>query len=446
MSYLTLKCTFLFIKQRKKLSKKRNAASSSVVNPSVTAIIEIVGLEASNQPNALNGSITGTNSNNASSVPNPPQSPRSQRLYDEQNSPWLQRCFSCMLFCISLLYLVFGLGFSWLVLMHFESSKAQRSNVNSLSVSQLINHPELYLWDQCLYKTYPFQSVNYWSNDINCNCRQARIDLTSLENSFDIDIISKLNDTTNINVLLTIENKFNNSVGCDLDEYSSFCLMTESLLINWNMLETLYILNDNNALFTISLNDSSHYNAIYLKILHFEEIRVDFLGTQVNQWNKLEYLYISHAHFSSWPQNFEQVNKISFLKLEDSYLESLPPNLCDMNNLRGLVIITSLSFSSSDRISQLPDCIVNLNQLQSVIFRFSSMNSLPVGFFSMPSIAEIGIFADDSFGVLAFLDLINQTINASADNSFTWHSKSQTTYLFVDSLFCSQMIRYIYTV
>ena len=104
-----------------------------------------------------------------------------------------------------------------------------------------------------------------------------------------------------------------------------------------------------------------------------------------------------------------------------------------------LGITTSLSFSSSQTISKLPDCIVNLDHLQSVSFRFSSMTSLPVGFLSMPSIAEVGIFSDDVFDVMAFLDLINQTIFTSSDN-FTWHDPSQTTYLFVDSLFCTEIM------
>ena len=225
------------------------------------------------------------------------------------------------------MYLVFGFGFTWLVFTHFETSKEQCSNVNSLSPSQLIDHSELYLWDQCLYKTYPFQSVDFWYNDINCNCRQARIDLTLFDNSFAI-----ISESYNISSML--DSKFNNSAGCDLDDYNSICLMIESLFINWDMLEALYISDDNDARFTISLNNISHYNAIHLKILHLEEVRVSSLGTQINRWNELEYLYISHAHFSQWPQNFQDLDKISFLKLEDSYLESLPPNLCDMSNLR----------------------------------------------------------------------------------------------------------------
>ena len=60
MTYLILKCMFLFIKQRKKLSKKKSlrfSSDNSTVNGTVSsATIEIVGLEpdAANQTNDSN--------------------------------------------------------------------------------------------------------------------------------------------------------------------------------------------------------------------------------------------------------------------------------------------------------------------------------------------------------------------------------------------------------
>ena len=62
---------------------------------------------------------------------------------------------------------------------------------------------------------------------------------------------------------------------------------------------------------------------------------MDALGAEINNWNNLEYLYLSHAHLQQLPETFDQLNRMSFLKLHDSYVEKLP-NLCLMPNLRAI--------------------------------------------------------------------------------------------------------------
>ena len=60
---------------------------------------------------------------------------------------------------ISLLYLVFGVGFVASVFTHFENWQEKCSNPKCESL--LMQHSELYLWDECDYKTLPFQKLDF---------------------------------------------------------------------------------------------------------------------------------------------------------------------------------------------------------------------------------------------------------------------------------------------
>ena len=354
-----------------------------------------------------------------------------KHLFNTQQSTVVKVIVTMMIIGVSCMYLIFGIGFGVSVSLHFENSDSICSNPGE---SVLIKHPELYLWDQCVYQTFPFTSLTFWLDLIhekhhasNCNCRQAKIDLSSFSNSFTIT-------PSNVNF------SNNGTDGCDYDDLSQnhMCLIVESLLINWNMLEILHI-TDNSARMSISLTDSKHYNSIHLKILHFENIAVTGLGDNIDKWKNLEYFYISHSYFQYWPESFENLNKISFLKLSESYLSDLPSNLCDMKNLRSINIAKSFS-TPYPAINSLPDCITKLNLLQSILFYSSDISRFPVGLFNMPNIAEIGFIVTDQIDITSFLDLINKTINSNDhNNQFTWNEASQTVYSFRHSLLCEQL-------
>ena len=302
---------------------------------------------------------------------------------------------------VSLFYLIIGIGFTSVVLTHFEKSKQECLNPNN---KQLQQHPELTLFEQCIYKTYPFKSFNFWKrndneNSVNCNCRQLLADLSLL-----------------------------NATG---DNYNNNNSMLDSLLQNWDMLEILRITDDNVLRFSLNLSRSYHYNSVYLKILHLENIEITSLGNSIDNWKYLEYFYLSHAHFIDWPQSFDKLEKMSFFKLENAYVSRLP-NLCTMNNLRAIYVQQSIS--SENKISQLPDCIVELNLLHSMIFYFLQIDSLPVGLFTMTNIKEIGLVYTDTITFNTLIDVINKTI--VLENEFKWNDPSQTTISFDVSTLC----------
>ena len=394
MTYLAAKCTLLLFIQRKRL---KNRVS---INP--------------NPQQRKN--IGGAN-----------------QLHHPKQSKLTTIVVNMIVICVSLFYLILGFGFSIFVFLHFSESQEQCLNPN---LNTKILYPELYLWNECKYKTFPFKSINFWNDnnddEINCNCRQAEINLSVFDDSF--NILEKTNNSE-------YENKFyemyNKSIGCSESNLNHVCLMIESLLINWDMLEILYI-SDDSARFTISLNDSKHYNSEYLKILHLNEIKVNSLGIGIENWVNLEYFYISHAHFDEWPSSFDKLNKIAFFKLKDAYLKNLPQNLCLMTNLRAINI--EQSFSSSNSISELPDCIINLDKLQSIIFSASKIESFPIGLFSMSSIEEIGFLFTPTIALQSFLDVINRTIHSNEyGNEFKWNPTSQTVYSFSFSWVCEEV-------
>ena len=182
------------------------------------------------------------------------------------------------------------------------------------------------------------------------------------------------------------------------------------------MLEILYV-TDRNARFVINLTDTDHYKSSALKILHLENIRVSGLGNDITNWENLEYFYLSHAHFNNLPSEFKNNSKkISFFALEDCYLQELP-YICDMTNLRALKIISSLS--ATQLTSILPQCIVNLELLQSIIFQYSRIDTLPIGIFSMPSMKEIGFVHSYDISALTLLGMISNTLNNG--EQFTWN-------------------------
>ena len=261
-------------------------------------------------------------------------------------------------------------------------------------------------------------------NQVNCNCRHVQIDLSSLNGTLD----NSDYDQSTLGIY----------TGCQ--NLNPLCLMIESMLIHWDMLETVYI-TDDKARIEIWLNASSHYNAEYLRILHLDQIKVKTLGENIDKWKNLEYLYISHAHFNNWPHSFSKLNKISFLQMQDSYLQNLP-NLCLMENLRGINIEQSLvaSYSSDVYISYLPDCIINLDQLQSIILYSANIVSFPAELLSMPSIEEIGFLFDEQFGVEQFLSIINRSL--TENGLFLWNKPSQTVYSFSLSTICDEMTNY----
>ena len=489
MSLLTLKCYFLFVKQRKNFFKKvkelqstgvtsldqglqvrsySDVSSASMTPPTahqdaekiypaneLDFAVENRMNEIESNGNSDNNHKTGDynpdhDENNTSGgtagsngTVGGTSSPSQKTLFSSKHSPCIAMTVKIMLISISSFYLTFGTCFISTVFIHFDESKQECNNPKSIFT--LVEHPEVYLWDQCLYKTYPFPSINFWSSDnmdkIICNCRQARVDLSSFATSFsiidgNIASNSSIDNKTRMQAEDTFIDKYNNSIGCT--DLNNLCLMVESMLKYWDMLEILYIIDDI-ARFGISLNGSNHYNTVHLRMLHLSEIKIRSLGNDIKNWKNLEYFYISHSHFEQWPSTFDQLNKISFFKLQDSYLQSLPSNLCSMKNLQSINIAQSFAAGVSSTIDRFPDCIVDLEQLRSVILYYvTSLEYLPVGLFTMPSIEEIGFIHTQAIDINTMLDLINKTIIDLG--SFEWNKPEYTTYSFVNSIICADFV------
>ena len=361
--------------------------------------------------------------NHSSSQPKPKAKPKHKNsLYDDEQSKLIHIIVTLLLVFVAVLYLLFGAIFCIFVFAHFDKSRDACVNP---SLSALVEHPELYLWDQCKYQTFPFQSFDFWNDNndeliISCNCRQAKIDLSQFSNSFTIG-------ENNISLV------HDNTAGCGDSGANSLCVMVECVLKYGNMLEILHII-DNIPRSEINLTTPDHYSAVNLKIVHLENIQINGMANDVQKWKNLEYVYFSHAHFSNFPETFDDLTKLSFLKLEDAYLEELP-NLCVMTELRAINFGQSISFPSDISIRQLPDCLTDLQQLESIIFSYSDISSLPVGLFTMPSIAEIGFFYSIDLDVLSLIDVINKTIDEFGE--FTWNDNSQTVYSFGYSIVCN---------
>ena len=313
----------------------------------------------------------------------------------------------CVVLSSAILFVLFGVWIIISVIWHFSHNNNICNNPNE---NVLLKHSELYVWNECTFKTYPFSSfvlTNFNSDSIDCNCRQATIDLQSIDIPFD-------SGSKNVTIMI------------------------ESILINWNMLETLYIVDDTKRN-SINLTESHHYNSKFLKILHLEGISVGSLGDGIENWKNLEYFYVSRAHWSYWPNDFNQLNQLSYFSIEDvRYLVDFPPNLCNMQNLRALHVKGSV-IAPVRGFYNVSECLVYLPQFESLVYQLVQAQTIPYQLFGKSSVKEIAFIATN-----ASLDAFD--LNDSAgdwDALFEWNDISDTTYYLTASRVCYEWDGYL---
>ena len=78
-------------------------------------------------------------------------------------------------YIVAVSFVAAGITIISLTTSHFEQKNDQCSNPDS---DTLLKHPELQVWDQCIFKTLPFGANKDDPDYINCNCRKAKIDLS----------------------------------------------------------------------------------------------------------------------------------------------------------------------------------------------------------------------------------------------------------------------------
>ena len=318
-----------------------------------------------------------------------------KHLFDSNQSKITNVIAIIVVMIFSLIFISFGCIFTFFMFAHFENSSQICSNPSELL---LLNHPELKIWDQCSFQISPFTTTtSRYDDEYPCNCRHAKINLTSFAK----------NDDRNVSATI------------------------ESMLKSWDMLEIVVIIDDDvNTRFRINLTNTDDYNLKYLKIFHLDEIELHNFGGAMENWQNLEYLSISHTHIKTWPNGFNQLNNLRYLKLWDVlYLDELPPNLCQMYNLRALNIFQATT--SANKIKTLPECIVNLNELQSIVFYFVLINKFPIDLFTMPNIQEIA-FLVSNISLRSFENVDHDISIANME----WNPTSQTGYYFAGSPLC----------
>ena len=441
LSYLAFKCMFLLqrtrnrliYKTRKKIQQQRSnqiemnklhtahammsnsisygatpidlANSSPIVseaNPSFINSNELIITETISRPRPTSV-VTANGDSETQSAPSTARktaakhaTPKSNKkfLLDPNHSKATNMIVNGVLICVSFIFICFGCIFIFFTFSHFEQSHLICSNPSDWL---MVNHPELNVWDECIFQVFPFSISNSrYDGSYPCNCRHAKVNLTSFS----------ANDDTNVSMIV------------------------ESMLKSWDMLEIVVINDDTshrlNIRFGVNLTHNYHYNSKYLKILHLDNIELRNFGDGIKNWQDLEYIHASHAHIKSWPNGFNQLNKLRYLKLWDVlYLDDLPPNLCQMHDLRALNIFQSIA--GDHKIKTLPECIVNLYELQSLVFYAVLIKTLPVKLFKMPNIQEIAfLFSNISYISFKTIDTLNMH----------WNPTSQTSYYFTGSPLC----------
>ena len=396
--YLAIKCNFLLARVKRNLIKH---AKKSIKRQLKKLIEQGTAQLNSNLTRSAQRSIIAMTTRVANSI---------SKNFNQSNQqptrpPLLQGNIKYVVLCFAILFVLLGIAIISGVIFHFQES----NNIcNHPSDSVILQHPELYVWNQCIFKTLPFSSFillyffTQQGNSVNCNCRQAKIDLQLIDLEF---------QTQSENVTS----------------------MIESIFVNWDMLETLYIIDEAQR-YAVNLTDSHHYNTEHLKILHLEGIAVESLANHIENWKNLEYFSITKTHWHHWPENFNKLHKISYLAISDvKYITDLPPNICNMENLRALHVSGAWT-ATHGGFKEIPECMIHLPQLQSLILKFTLTNRVPYQLFSKSRIHEIGLMVTN-------ISVSSFQLNDSAgewSSLFRWNDNSETTYLLSGSSICDE--------
>ena len=175
----------------------------------------------------------------------------------------------------ALCFAIYGITILSVVLNHFHKSQIYCSSVvdnldkyydgniynitmNSTQQTVLSSNPALFLWNNCLYKVYPF-------NDI-CQCRTFRIDLK--DKSF-----------------LWTDDELQIYFDISLNEIFS------NILSKWYMLEK-FEWNDDGSMDIVNFT-SDMFNAKQMKAVSITAIDIRYISQEISNWNELEYLSVT---------------------------------------------------------------------------------------------------------------------------------------------------------
>eukprot|EP01083_Nonionella_stella_P054264 143311_1 len=278
------------------------------------------------------------------------------------------------LIVIALCYLMYGVGVLWYVLNHFNHAQQHcamiqetnyfehgQLNINSTILnsdqSQLLQrNPELFFWNKCLYKVYPFRASN------ECQCRVLVIDWNQT-----ISTTRERNTYFNLTQPIILSN----------------------MLRHWSQLEKFRTHKKEQ---TSSLEGTKLTKAMFvarhMKAFEWTFARISCIERGISDWTQLEYFRLRDVTLPFGISNdFNGLTSMKYLSFEGNGLQTIPDSICDLVNLEVLHIQMEVYIQS------IPHCISNLTQLHQLnIENCLSLTKIPLSVFNLPTLASLSLF------------------------------------------------------
>ena len=281
----------------------------------------------------------------------------------------------CLTF-MAILYVIFGIIILLLTTKHINSSKEFCQSVDeelfiqniTLTTEQeniLQANPELFYWNKCLYKTYPFTK----ESDVPCQCRVAVIDWNNLQTTAD----QRRND------LHLTQNQ-----------------ILSAMLTQWTMLEKFRTRNAECSKSECKFNfTESMFRSLHMKAFEFGSIAITSFETGISSWKQLEYLKISNTEDPFIESQFNEdffnelasLNQLKYLSFINNGLNTLPESICNLKEL----MVLYLEYETN--IESIPHCIGDLINLQALIVDLSIiLMDVPFSIFKLPKLKLLSLF------------------------------------------------------
>eukprot|EP01083_Nonionella_stella_P135456 412062_1 len=277
----------------------------------------------------------------------------------------------CVLVFIALAYIIYGVVLIPLVFDHLDIAQKHcqiisestyyndgeinitRAELNDEEQYLLEGNPELFFWDKCLYKVYPF------FHDNECQCRVFAIDWSETQSTEQERVI---------HFNITQPMIFSNA------------------LAHWTHLEKFRT----NGLSSVAGTTitKSMFAAKHMKAFEWTDAKIRCLQLGISNWKRLEYFKLKAVKLSHQiPNDFDGLESMKYLSLHSNGLTALPPSICELKYLQILEIV------EERKIQTIPKCISNLSKLKQLIAdNCLQLQDIPLSVFALPELVTLSLF------------------------------------------------------
>eukprot|EP01083_Nonionella_stella_P219053 784976_1 len=244
----------------------------------------------------------------------------------------ISRKKQCILIVLALVYIIYGVGVLSYVINHVRQAEQYcgmieesnyfedgEFNVNSTILNKqqhelLQNNPELFFWNKCLYKVYPFlgndlESVYHHA----CQCRVLVMDWSD-----------------------TMTTPYERNTYFNLTQP----IILSGMLKHWFQLEKF---RTNEKERTSSLQGTiiteQMFIAEHIKAFEWTSAKIECIEPGISRWNQLEYFKLQQTSLPyGIPNDFHEMGSMKYLSLVDNGLTTFPDSICKLTNLEILDI------------------------------------------------------------------------------------------------------------